>query len=92
MLILGRKIGESLLIGEDIRISVVSAERGRVRLSIDAPKSVSILRSELLGAMDFNQDAAREEASPLDLLDMLAPMLESGEPPRPFTMGREGEP
>ena len=92
MLILGRKIGESLLIGENIRISVVSAEKGRVRLSIDAPKDVPILRSELLGAMDFNQDAAREEASPLELLDLLAPVLESGEPPRPFSPGREEAP
>ncbi len=57
MLILGRKEGEALLIGDDIRISVLAIEKGRVRLAIDAPKNISILRSELRSAMDFNQDA-----------------------------------
>ena len=73
MLILGRKEGEALLIGEDIRISVLAIEKGRVRLAIDAPKNISILRSSLRSAMDFNQDAAHEESSPLDLLSLLAP-------------------
>ena len=43
MLILQRKAGESLLIGEEIEISVLSVEAGRVRLAIEAPKSVPIL-------------------------------------------------
>ena len=50
MLILQRRIGESLMIGEEIRVSVVSIEGGRVRLAISAPPEVSILRSELLDA------------------------------------------
>lgn len=71
MLILQRKVGESVLIGEDITVSVMSVDSGRVRLAIDAPRSVSILRSELLTAADANRDAAQEEASPLALLDIL---------------------
>lgn len=71
MLILGRKEGETLLIGDDIQITVISAERGRVRLAIDAPKSIQILRSELRGAMDANRDAAHEETSPMELLGLL---------------------
>ena len=47
MLILQRKAGESVLIGEDIEVSILSVEAGRVRLAIQAPKSVPILRSEL---------------------------------------------
>ena len=47
MLILQRKAGESLLIGDEIEVSVLSVDSGRVRLAIEAPKSVSILRSEL---------------------------------------------
>ena len=46
MLILQRKAGESLLIGEEIEISVLSVEAGRVRLAIEAPRNVSILRRE----------------------------------------------
>ena len=71
MLILQRKAGESLLIGEEIEISVLSVEAGRVRLAIEAPRNVSILRSELKNAAEVNQEAASEEASPLALLDVL---------------------
>ena len=42
-----------------------------MRLAIDAPRSMTILRSELRRAMDANQDAAREEASPMELLGLL---------------------
>ena len=71
MLILQRKAGESLMIGEEIEVSVLSVEAGRVRLAIRAPKSVSILRSELKTAAEVNREAAGEEASPLALLDVL---------------------
>ena len=71
MLILQRKAGESLLIGEEIESSVLSVEAGRVRLAIEAPRNVSILRSELKNAAEVNQEAASEEASPLALLDVL---------------------
>lgn len=71
MLILQRKAGESLLIGEEIEISVLSVEAGRVRLAIEAPKSVPILRSELKNAAATNREAADEETSPLALLEML---------------------
>ena len=61
MLILQRKTGESLMIGEDVRVTVVSIEGGRVRLAISAPSEISILRSELLDAKLANQDSAVED-------------------------------
>lgn len=79
-MILQRKPGESLLIGEDIRVSVVAIEAGRVRLAIEAPQEIPILRSELKVAVDANRDAAREETSPLELLGAIKNVLEeSGE-------------
>jgi carbon storage regulator len=49
MLVLSRKVGESILISESIRITVVqSAKNGRIRLGIDAPPEVRVLREELL--------------------------------------------
>ena len=42
MLILQRKAGESLFIGDEIRVSILSVEAGRVRLAIEAPRDVSI--------------------------------------------------
>ncbi len=55
MLILQRKPGESVMIGSDISISVISVEGGRVRLAISAPVEVPILRSELIAAAAVNQ-------------------------------------
>ncbi|MEA5009364.1 carbon storage regulator CsrA [Clostridium tyrobutyricum] len=47
MLVISRKKGESLLIGDDIEVTVSKIEDGTVKLSISAPKSVKILRKEL---------------------------------------------
>ena len=47
MLILGRKKGESIHIGSDITISVEDIAKGMIKIGIDAPKDVVILRSEL---------------------------------------------
>jgi carbon storage regulator len=47
MLVITRKKGESLLIGDDIEITVVKLDDGSVKLSIAAPKNVTILRKEL---------------------------------------------
>ena len=79
MLILQRKAGESLLIGEDITIRVISVDGTRVRLAITAPEDVSILRSELVTATAANRDSAMEESAPAELLDLLGGVLEKRE-------------
>lgn len=79
MLILQRKVGESLLIGEDITVRVVSVDGVRVRLAISAPQDVPILRSELVTAATTNRDAAMEETAPAELLDLLGGVLEKRE-------------
>lgn len=71
MLILQRKPGESLVIGEDISITVVSVDGGRVRLAISAPQDIPILRSELLDATAANRDSAAGETAPAELLALL---------------------
>lgn len=57
MLILRRKKNESLLIGENIRITIIECAADGVRLAIDAPKQVSILREELSEAEQTNKMA-----------------------------------
>jgi carbon storage regulator len=47
MLVLTRRSGERLRIGDNIWVTVVSVERGKVRLGIDAPPDVLVLREEL---------------------------------------------
>ncbi|WP_160687325.1 carbon storage regulator CsrA [Clostridium sp. C2-6-12] len=47
MLIITRKKGQSFMIGDDIEITISKLEDGSVKLGIDAPKDVTILRKEL---------------------------------------------
>lgn len=76
MLILQRRAGESLVIGENITVSVVSVDGMRVRLAISAPEDVPILRSELITAATANRDSAQEEAVPTELLELLGGVIE----------------
>ena len=55
MLILRRKKNESLLIAENIRITIIDCAGDGVRLAIDAPKQISILREELSEAEQTNK-------------------------------------
>ena len=51
MLILRRRAGESFLIGEEVRVTVIATKDKEVQLAIDAPKEVAVLRAELASAM-----------------------------------------
>ena len=57
MLILTRRVGEALVIGRDITISVGGVKGNQVRLGIDAPEDVPVLREEIAERM------RREKAS-----------------------------
>ena len=60
MLVLSRKIGESIQIAGDIRVTVTEVRGGRVRLSIEAPSSVRVLRKEISGANNDSERAAEQ--------------------------------
>ena len=66
MLVLSRKEGESVVIGDQISITILSIESsGQVNIGICAPKEVLVLRSELQKAASANQDAADTAPPPL---------------------------
>jgi carbon storage regulator len=48
MLVLSRKLGEKIFINDNICITVVDIDRGKIRLGIEAPREVPIFRKELL--------------------------------------------
>jgi carbon storage regulator len=48
MLVLSRKLGEKIHIGDQICITIVDIDRGKIRLGIEAPREVPIYRQELL--------------------------------------------
>ena len=62
MLVLSRKIGERIWIGEDVVVTVVQIDNNRVRLGIEAPRSVPIWRSELIVEAEL-KDEVREAVS-----------------------------
>ncbi|MCR4601864.1 MAG: carbon storage regulator CsrA [Clostridia bacterium] len=68
MLILTRKKGQSLYINDNICITVREVGSDSVRLAIDAPREVKILREELAEAMKSNKEAADQQNVDLSAL------------------------
>jgi len=57
MLVLSRKPSEAIIIGSGIKITVLKVERNQVRIGIEAPKDLPILREELLRKATCDKDA-----------------------------------
>jgi carbon storage regulator len=70
MLVIRRRAGESLFIGEGIEIKILEVGPSQVKLGIEAPKEVTVLRSEVRETQQANQAAARQ-ASPESLAEIL---------------------
>ena len=60
MLVLTRKLGESIRIGDDIIVKVVELDSRHVKLGIEAPKSVSVNRQEIYDRIQKENQAASE--------------------------------
>lgn len=76
MLILYRKKGEAIMIGDGITVSVAECGTDGVRLAIDAPREVAILRKELLEAAEANREAAEADVNAAGRKEALIKMKE----------------
>ncbi len=57
MLVLGRKVGESIIIGDNIELTITEISGDRVKIGIEAPAEVTIYRKELKLTIDSNKQA-----------------------------------
>lgn len=58
MLVLSRRMGESLIIADDVRLTILGISGGQVRLGIEAPKEISVHREEIYEKIQQEQKAA----------------------------------
>lgn len=69
MLVLTRKQNEGIIIGDDIVVTVLNIEKDKIRLGIQAPRSIRVIREELLVEIrEENRLAVQSEYNPIDLI------------------------
>ncbi|MNE88084.1 Carbon storage regulator [compost metagenome] len=65
MLVLRRRIGETVMIGTDIKVQILGVEGDQIKLGFIAPKDVQILRDELYQGIVAENLAAKEQSTQL---------------------------
>ncbi|MBI9114592.1 carbon storage regulator CsrA [Sanguibacter suaedae] len=72
MLVLSRRVGEQLLIGDDIVVTIIETRGDGVRIGIDAPRSMRVNRAEIVEAVkDSNRAAVQADEGAEDVLRRL---------------------
>jgi carbon storage regulator len=84
MLVLTRKSNQSIMIGDDVEVSVLSVMGEKVRIGIQAPQEIPVFRKEIYleihredGTSKQAADAAEESATPAEVNDALGGLGES---------------
>jgi carbon storage regulator len=72
MLVLTRKTNQSIMIGDDIEVSVLAVSRDKIRLGITAPRDVPVFRKEVYVSIKGEDGSAKESGAVADALDGLA--------------------
>lgn len=82
MLVLSRKIGEVITVGNSVKITVLSFDRGVVRLGIEAPKSVPVHRKEVYDKIiEVNTQASKTDVNAFkNLIQSKSIRLKPGKP------------
>lgn len=72
MLVLNRKPGESIILSDNIEIRILDIQDGKIKIGIEAPRDVSILRKEVYDAVKAeNQSSIESQIDIIKLLDKL---------------------
>lgn len=65
MLILTRRIGESLMVGDEVQVSVLGVKGNQVRLGVKAPRSVAVHREEIFEKIHGRADRSLRKERPV---------------------------
>ena len=63
MLILTRRVGEALMVGDDTKIVVLGVKGSQIRLGIDAPKDIVVHREEIFDKINTKDDSIKIKSS-----------------------------
>jgi carbon storage regulator len=66
MLVLSRKLNQAIMIGDNVRVVVVSVDRDQVKLGIDAPRDIPVHRSEVFEEIQRTNRHAAVSSEPAD--------------------------
>lgn len=79
MLVLTRKTGEGIFIGEDVKVTILESQDGKVRVGIEAPMERKIYRQEVYERIcQENRQASQWDSAKRDMLENLLLQKESG--------------
>jgi carbon storage regulator len=77
MLVLTRRLGEWISIGENVTVKVLSVKGDHVQLGVDAPRSVPVHRGEIFEQIQAATEAARQSAADPSALSRLIPQKQA---------------
>jgi carbon storage regulator len=63
LLIISRKKNEGIIIGDNIKVTVIDTGDGRVKIGVDAPREVRVIRAEVAEMGEFNRSGAASKLS-----------------------------
>lgn len=71
MLVITRKTDESLIIADNIEITVLEVSKDKVKIGVSAPKDIKIIRNELIDTQNVNKDSESTAELPKNTLEAL---------------------
>jgi carbon storage regulator len=66
MLILTRRVGESLMIGDEVRVTILAIKGQQVRVGVQAPKTIAVHRKEIYERIKRSQEESTGDSSSAD--------------------------